>query len=181
MTVSNGLLSTVRDLARRRARRRRDLTLAEGIRLVEEVLEADAGIRGIVTAPMLEASERGRALKARLARVPGTSVEVTDPELVELADTEHPQGVIAVVQPPTHTLEDISVSVRRPVLVIDRKRSVCFVSRRHGNADRLGQSSILQLRDQDVVTATAVTVPGHVDPAIARRGYCRFPIARRMP
>ncbi len=118
--MSNGLLSTVRDLARRRARRRRDLTLAEGIRLVEEVLEADASIRGIVTAPMLEASERGRALKARLARVPCTSVEVTDPELVELADTEHPQGVIAVVQPPTHTLEDIAVSVRRPVLVIDR-------------------------------------------------------------
>ena len=68
---------------------------------------------------MLQLSERGQALKARLAKVAATSVEVTDLELVELADTENPQGVIVVLEPPSHSLEDIVVSVGHPVLVID--------------------------------------------------------------
>lgn len=117
--MSSGLLSTVRDLARRRARRRRHLTLAEGVRLVEEVLRAGAAIDGIVTAPMLQGSPRGRALKDRLAALPAPTVEVPDDELVRLADTEHPQGVIVVVSPPHHRLEDIVVEPGHPLLVLD--------------------------------------------------------------
>lgn len=143
--MSNGLLSTVRDLARRKARRRRELTVAEGIRLVEEVLDADADVRGIVTAPMLEASERGRALKVRLGGLSATAVEVTDTQLVELAGTEHPQGVLAVVRPPVHTLEDIVVSPGCPVLVIDAVQDPGNVGALCRTAWGLGSAGVVAL------------------------------------
>jgi TrmH family RNA methyltransferase len=44
---------------------------------------------------------------------------VTDAELEALADTEHPQGVVAVLQPPHWRLEDIAPAPERPVLVLD--------------------------------------------------------------
>jgi len=117
--VSKGLHATVRDLGRRKARRRRNLTLAEGTRLVDELLRAKASIRGVVTAPMLQATDRGASLKSAMARMDVPMLEVSDVELIELADTEHPQGVIAVVEPPEGRLEDIEVAPGRPALVLD--------------------------------------------------------------
>ncbi len=42
------LLTTIRDLHRRKGRDRRGLALAEGVRLVEEMLAADAACKGAV-------------------------------------------------------------------------------------------------------------------------------------
>jgi predicted dehydrogenase len=48
------LLTTIRDLARRRGRERRGLALAEGVRLVEEALAAGIPVRGAAVSPALE-------------------------------------------------------------------------------------------------------------------------------
>src|SRR5512146_176148 len=90
------LLSTIRDLHRRKARERRALALAEGVRLVEEALAAGVAIKGAAIAPALEGTARGQALKAALTARSVPLELVTDAELVELADTEHPQGVVDV-------------------------------------------------------------------------------------
>ncbi len=113
------LLSTIQDLHRRRGRERRGLALAEGIRLVEEALAAAIPIRGTAVAPALEATSRGRALKAALARAGVPLESLDDRTLAELATTEHPQGVIAVVEPPRWSLEDIRPGPRGAVLVLD--------------------------------------------------------------
>ena len=113
------LISTIRDLHRRRARERRGLTLAEGVRLLEEALAAGIPVRGAAVAPALEGTPRGSALKRRLeaAAVP---LEAVDDELLgQLADTEHPQGVVAVIEPRPWTLADIPVEPRGVVLVLD--------------------------------------------------------------
>lgn len=113
------LISTIRDLHRRRARERRGLTLAEGVRLLEEALAAGIPVRGAAVAPALEGTPRGSALKRRLeaAAVP---LEVVDDDLLaQLADTEHPQGVVAVIEPRPWTLADIPVEPRGVVLVLD--------------------------------------------------------------
>jgi TrmH family RNA methyltransferase len=144
-SVSSGLLSTVRDLARRRARRRRNLTLAEGVRLVEELLDVGASVRGVVTAPMLQASDRGAALKSRLAQLDAPRVEVSDMDLVQLADTEHPQGVILVVEPPTWGLGDIHVAPRCPVLVVDGVQDPGNVGALCRTAHGLGAAGVLAL------------------------------------
>jgi TrmH family RNA methyltransferase len=113
------LISTIRDLHRRRARERRGLTLAEGVRLLEEALAAGVPVRGAAVAPALEGTPRGTALKHRLQQA-GVPLEAVDDDLLgQLADTEHPQGVVAVIEPRPWRLEDIPVGPRGVVLVLD--------------------------------------------------------------
>jgi TrmH family RNA methyltransferase len=113
------LISTIRDLHRRRGRERRELTLAEGVRLLEEALASGVPVRGAATSPTLEGTPRGLALKARLTRA-GVPIEaVDDDELARLADTEHPQGIVAVVEPRRWTLDDIPLTPTAVVLVLD--------------------------------------------------------------
>jgi len=64
--MSHSLGTLVRDLRLRRGRERRGLTLVEGVRLVEEALAAGVTIRHVLASPALEATGRGRALKAAL-------------------------------------------------------------------------------------------------------------------
>jgi TrmH family RNA methyltransferase len=113
------LLTTIRDLARRRGRERRGLALAEGVRLVEEALAADVPVRGAAVSPALEGTTRGSALKIALAGRGVPLVEVTPAELEGLADTEQPQGIIAVVEPRAWTLDDIRTPPGSVILVLD--------------------------------------------------------------
>jgi TrmH family RNA methyltransferase len=117
--VAVSLTSTIRDLHRRRARERRGLTLAEGVRLVEEALAAGVAVEGAVASPALEATPRGALLKQRLTRE-GVPVEpVTEELLGELGDTRQPQGIVAVVRPREWRLGEIHPGPRGVVLVVD--------------------------------------------------------------
>ncbi len=104
--MGSSLQTLIRDLHRRRARERRSLALAEGVRLLEEALAAGA-VRGAVISPSLEATSRGRALKAALERTGAPVEPVSERELEALADTEHPQGVVAVIEPRAWSWRDI--------------------------------------------------------------------------
>ncbi|HEY8256542.1 MAG TPA: RNA methyltransferase [Gemmatimonadales bacterium] len=117
--MARSLLTTIRDLHRRRGRERRGLALAEGVRLVEEALAARVPVRGAAVSPALEGTPRGKALKTALARAGVSLVEVTDAELEPLADTAQPQGVVAVIEPPTWTLDDLRTAPGSVVLVLD--------------------------------------------------------------
>ncbi len=108
----------IRDLHRRRGRERRGLALAEGVRLVEEVVAARIECRAVLASPALEGTERGRALKAALA-AKGPVTETTDDELAELAATEHPQGILAVIVPKRWTLDDITPGKSGVLVILD--------------------------------------------------------------
>ena len=79
--MSGSLLTTIRDLHRRRGRERRGLALAEGVRLVEEALAAGIGVRGAAVSPALEGTPRGSALKSALSE---RGVPITDVGPAEL-------------------------------------------------------------------------------------------------
>jgi RNA methyltransferase, TrmH family len=117
--MGGSLLTTIRDLHRRRGRERRGLALAEGVRLIEEALAAGVGVRGAVVSPALEGTPRGSALKSALRERGVPITDVGPAELHELADTEHPQGVIAVVEPRVWTLADLSAAPGAVLLVLD--------------------------------------------------------------
>ena len=73
-SMSGSLLTTIRDLHRRRGRERRGLALAEGVRLVEEALAAGVPIRGAAVSPALEGTPRGSGAQERArarGRAPG--------------------------------------------------------------------------------------------------------------
>jgi TrmH family RNA methyltransferase len=117
--MSSSLQTLIRDLRRRRGRERRGLALAEGVRLVEEAVTAGMSIRGAAVSPVLESTTRGKTLKAALEKRGIRLEEVTDSDLDALADTEHPQGVLAVIEPRRWTLDDIRVVPGVTVLVLD--------------------------------------------------------------
>jgi TrmH family RNA methyltransferase len=112
-------VSLVRNLQRRQVRRRQDLAVAEGVRVVEEALDATVEFRGVMVSPSLGRTPRGAALHARLEDHAIHVVELPDDELADLADTDTPQGVIAVVKLPKWTLADIQPGAAAPVLVLD--------------------------------------------------------------
>ena len=111
--------SLVRHLHLRRGRERRGLALAEGVRLVEEVLAARVPVRAALVAPGLEATPRGMALAAALRNVAERVESIGDRELAELAATDHPQGVVAIIEPPRWTLEQIAIEPCSVVLLLD--------------------------------------------------------------
>lgn len=108
----------VRDLHRSHARERRGLLLAEGVRLVEEALATGQRFEGALVDPALRRTARGAALAQALAG--HTSVlELGDRELEQLALTDQPQGVIAVLARPDWLLDRLDLEGRAVVLVLD--------------------------------------------------------------
>lgn len=113
------LVTTIRDLHRRKARERRGLALAEGVRLVEEMAAAGVPCKGVVVSPALATTERGAALRSGLESLGVLVEEVGDQELAGLAATEHPQGVVAVYQPRVWQLAELKPAAGSPVVILD--------------------------------------------------------------
>ncbi len=100
MSLSQRRKRIVRRLRQRKPRVREGLVLVEGVRAVREALEAEADVRFIITAPRLEAVPGGIEL-ALIVGASGIAADVVeDRDLASLADTEHPQGVLAVCAQP---------------------------------------------------------------------------------
>ncbi len=99
------LLTLARDLRRRKARERQGLFVAEGVRTVEELLASGLRVRGALVAPGLATTPRGRALRTALEARRLPILEVDDRDFASAADTESPQGVLAVADQPVHALD----------------------------------------------------------------------------
>ena len=108
-----------RDLRRRRARERQDLFVAEGVRTVEELLRSPIEIRGVLVAPRLSETARGRALPPLIHARNIPVLEVGEPELASATDTETPQGILAIGRVPDRRLDDVPQADRLRVLVLD--------------------------------------------------------------
>lgn len=149
--MSDSTETLVRSLHTRKNRERRGLTLAEGVRLVEEVLAAGIPVKAAVVSPALEATPRGAALSAALAAKTARLDRVEDRALAALASTEHPQGVIAVVEPKSWSLEQLlpsrltSHSSRTVVLVLDAVQDPGNVGTAIRTAWALGAAGVVAL------------------------------------
>jgi TrmH family RNA methyltransferase len=144
--MSSSLQTLIRDLHRRRGRERRGLALAEGVRLVEEALAEGIPIRGAAVSPSLEATTRGKTLKASLAERSIQLEDVPDAELETLADTEHPQGVVAVIEPRRWGLDDIRLIPGTTVLVLDGVQDPGNVGTMVRTALGLGAAGVVALK-----------------------------------
>jgi TrmH family RNA methyltransferase len=141
--IASNLQSTVRDLQRRKARGRRGLAVIEGVRLVEEALATGLKFSGALVSPELARTTRGQSLAAELASHAVTIEEVGARTFAELAGTETPQGVLAIVQPRAWTLNDV---VGGPLLVVDGVQDPGNVGTLIRTAHALGATASLLLR-----------------------------------
>lgn len=144
--MSSSLQSTIRDLQLRRGRERRGLSLAEGVRLVEEALAAGVPVRGAAVSPALEGTPRGKALKAALVAKGARLEEVGDAELDKLADTEHPQGIVAIIEPARWGLHHIDLHRGGVVLVLDAVQDPGNVGTMLRTAHALGAAGVVALK-----------------------------------
>src|SRR5438477_2301210 len=117
--IASNLQSTIRDLQRRKARGRRGLALIEGVRLVEEALAAGLPFQGALVAPDLARTARGVELVAELARHAIPVEEIGARTFGQLADTETPQGIIAVIEPRRWAAAEFAPPPGAVALVID--------------------------------------------------------------
>lgn len=143
----------IRRLATRKGREAEGLFLAEGVRVVEDLLESRIVPRLALVAPSLEDTTRGLALLERLsARVEVERVQ--DHELERLAPTESPQGVLVLAELPAWRLDELADGAAggAPVfLVLDSVQDPGNVGTLLRTADALG-------------VAGCVLLPGTVDP-----------------
>jgi TrmH family RNA methyltransferase len=143
--VSRSVIALVRDLRLRKGRERRGLTLAEGVRLVEEALAAGVTIRQALSSPALESTPRGRRLQADLI-TGGHPVEtIGEKEFDSLAATENPQGILAVIEPPSWSLEQVLAGEKHPALVLDGVQDPGNVGTMIRTAWGLGAAGVIAL------------------------------------
>ena len=113
------LLTLARDLRRRKARERRGLFVAEGVRAVEELVKSSLHIEGILVAPQVEEAPRG-SLLVEAIRTKGLTLEsVGAPEFASAAETESPQGILALARIPGVTLDEIPDAESLRLLILD--------------------------------------------------------------
>jgi TrmH family RNA methyltransferase len=113
------LLTLARDLRRRKARERQSLFVAEGVRSVEELLRSPLVVRGVLTAPQLADAPRGRALLDQIERSAIEHTPLKEAEFRSAAETDSPQGVLAIGELPTRSLGALSGVSPLRLLVLD--------------------------------------------------------------
>ncbi len=150
-STKNPLIKEIRALAGRRHRQDRRRMAVEGIRLVEEVLEAGVPIEVLIYDPGLQDSDRGARLLDRARRAQVRLVPVLPRVIAACSQVKMPQGLIAVVEEPQAPFASV-LETRELLLVV---------------ADRLQDPGNLGtiIRIADAVGASAVAVTNEsVDP-----------------
>jgi TrmH family RNA methyltransferase len=93
--------------------------VSEGVRAVEELLRSPLAIRGALVAPQLLEAPRGAALASSLRSRDVQVEEIAAHEFGSAAETESPQGVIAIAEVPDRSLADLGDDWHGVVLVLD--------------------------------------------------------------
>ncbi|HET7790003.1 MAG TPA: RNA methyltransferase [Gemmatimonadales bacterium] len=120
--------------------------MLEGVRLVEDALATGLVFQGALIAPDLDRTARGTALRAELGRHAVKVEDVSARVFAELADTDTPQGIVAVVEPRKWTVNDIALGAGAVALVIDGVQDPGNVGTLLRTAHALGAAGTIVLR-----------------------------------
>ena len=148
MAVSRASRKRLRELRRRKERQSSGLLLAEGPRVVGDLLNAGARVHECLFTPEATADPAIASLVDRLRASGARCAEVSARELAEFSDTVTPQGLLVVAEIPAAKWRDI----RKPrLLVVDGVQDPGNLGTMIRTAEALGVGGVIIL-------------PGTVDP-----------------
>jgi RNA methyltransferase, TrmH family len=148
--LSRSRSARVRALHRRKGREESGEFLVEGVRQAEDLLASPVVPQLALISPSLGDTQRGRELAARL-RASVETLDVSEAELAQLATTQTTQGVVVAATIPRVTLQDITLTDRSLVILLDAVQDPGNFGTITRSADAFG-------------AALVVALPGTVDP-----------------
>ncbi len=115
---SNERIKSLKRYYRKRHRDREGRFLAEGVKVIEEALDAGWKVKVLLFTAELTAHPRGAAL-LEAARAAGAEIwETVDHVLRDLADTTTPQGVVALIAKPRYDLDLLLQGRGTPLVIV---------------------------------------------------------------
>lgn len=117
--------------------------LVEGVRLVDELLAAGLVPEVAVYAPRLLERPGGVQLLRRLEQAGVRVLHVTDRLFSELSDTQTPQGILATVRAPEHSLPEVLSSPCPWLVVADRVQDPGNLGTLVRTVDAVGATGVL--------------------------------------
>jgi RNA methyltransferase, TrmH family len=150
-STSNPHVKDSLNLMRKRLRQGTAMIPIEGLHLIEMALDSGAGIEKVFFTESLSGSEKGKKMLGMIPKKSDCFFEVSEKVMDRLADTDSPQGIVAVVSYSAPRLEEVSVCDRPLVTVVDGVQDP-------GNLGTI-------IRTADAAGADAVVLlPGTCDP-----------------
>lgn len=125
--------------------------VAEGVRTVEELIASPIRVKGILTCDLLDRTPRGAALAAQCLGRDLEVLRVSEREFLSASDTDQPQGILAIAEVPSRSLDTLAVPAGARFLVLDGVQDPGNVGTLLRTASALGCSATIAL-------------PGTVDP-----------------
>lgn len=142
LTKADGNL--IHALKTRKGREKHGLFPIEGVRVVEDLLTSDIDLEFAVVSTTLGDTARGRALLEQL-RTRAPVREVDERALAQIADTETPQGVVAIARIPAYRLADLHLAAKMTLLVLDAVQDPGNLGTLIRSADAFGVDAVIAL------------------------------------
>ena len=115
----NKYIKHIKALEAKKYRDEYDEFVIEGIKMLEEAMDYDIHVSLVVFGEEHILSQQMQELYAACRRKGIESIVVTEKLLRELSDTVTPQGVMAVLKKPAHTLEGVVGQERVGLILLD--------------------------------------------------------------
>lgn len=141
-SIKNDKVKYLRSLYRKKYRREYNQFVLEGVRLVEEALQEEE-IDQLFYSEYLLRNQRGKDLLAEAESVGIEVYQLEDSLLQEVADTESPQGVLAIVNQDNNKLEDVFAGENELLVIVDQVQDPGNLGTIIRTADAAGAAGVI--------------------------------------